>query len=326
MNDVILTGARGYVGSVLNKMLATENLNVNAIDLDWFSESSVHLKKNIPASDFSEVSDEQLSNCKVLIHLAAVSNDPMGDKFNSFTVQNNVSKVVELFRRCSEAGVPRVIFASSCSVFGTRGYGTKTEQTVPNPLTTYAKSKVEIEKLMFEISQLTSNSTEFIALRFATAAGPSGNFRVDLVLNDFVWSAVSRRAIKIMSDGTPLRPIIDVRDMAKAINWARLERFDKKFELFNVGSNQNNFSVLELAELVRSQVSNVKIQIFGERADDQRSYEVSFDRFQSRVDFGFIPIGQTIADLENQVHSLLHDGYEKETFNRLQALSRIVGN
>lgn len=326
MSKVILTGAFGYVGSVVQEYLLSEDVFTSNVDLNWFKVSSDYSESNLAPRDFSALSDEELAECDTVIHLAAVSNDPMGDGFNSLTEKTNIRKTEELLRRCSKLNVRKVIFASSCSVYGTQGKEPKTELSLPNPLTAYAKSKVEIERLMLDLSKSTSNGTQFVALRFATAAGPSGNLRVDLVLNDFVWSALEERVIRINSDGSPLRPIVDVRDMSRAIVWAMKENFKHAFTILNVGKNEHNFSVLELANQVRHQLPGVQIQVLGGRSSDLRSYEVDFKNFQERIDFHFYPIEQTISDLVSQIEALLAEGKIKNDFVRLDVLSKLLGS
>lgn len=325
MSRVILTGAMGYVGSVVQEYLLSEDVVTSNIDLNWFKTTYGSNRLNTESRDFNTLSDAEIAGCDTLIHLAAVSNDPMGDRFNSLTEDTNIKKTAELLRRCSQLNVRKVIFASSCSVYGTQGLGPKTEISLTNPLTAYAKSKVAIEHLMFDLSQSPSNGTQFVALRFATAAGPSGNLRVDLVLNDFVWSALEEGVIRINSDGSPLRPIIDVRDMAGALRWAWREEFKHAFTLLNVGKNEHNFSVLDLAEQVRHQIPGAEIEVLGGGSSDLRSYEVDFTNFQDKSDFRFHPIEQTIADLVSQIQTLVAEGQKRNNFVRLEALSRLLG-
>lgn len=326
MGSVILTGARGYVGSVLSEHFKPENEEVLGFDLDWFHNArQVQLESPLPSS-FESVTDSQLANCDTLFHLAAVSNDPMGDKFNGLTTEVNERKTIELFRRCSQNGVRRVVFASSCSVYGTQGLGAKTESSTLNPLTVYAKSKATVERAMKELSQDPSNGTQFVALRFATAAGPSSNFRVDLVLNDFVWSGLADQRIQILSDGRPMRPVVDVRDMAKAMLWAKDSELNSKFSVFNVGDNRNNFTVLEMAQLVKGIIGGVELRIDGGAPTDDRSYEVDFSKFHSASGIKFRPIEETITDLIAQVSGLLEAGEKRDTFIRLHALAEALGD
>lgn len=326
MSSVIVTGARGYVGSVLSDYLNPEVDNVLGFDVDWFRKEGDKGNGAPSSSSFEAATDAQLANCDTLFHLAAVSNDPMGHQFNQLTTEVNVRKTIKLLRRCSQNGVRRVVFASSCSVYGTRSEAAKTELSRLNPLTVYAKSKATVEQALLEISQEPSNKTEFLALRFATAAGPSNNFRVDLVLNDFVWSALADQDIRVMSDGSPVRPIIDVRDMARAMLWAKSASVEAKFSVFNIGQNQNNFSVLELAQIVSKIIGGVEVKIEGSATVDERSYEVDFSKFQKEAELELMPIEKTIADLIDQVSALQDMGEKRSSFVRLHALAEVLGD
>src|SRR5581483_1059581 len=180
---------------------------------------------------------------------AALSNDPMGNRYEEVTLEINYRASVELARRAKRAGVRSFAFASSCSVYGTADSGPRNEKSEVNPLTAYARSKVMTEA---DLERLADDSFTVTALRFATACGMSDRLRLDLVLNDFVAGAVASGKITILSDGTPWRPLINVEDMARAFEWAvgRPSTNGGSFVVVNTGSNRWNYQVRDLAEAV----------------------------------------------------------------------------
>jgi nucleoside-diphosphate-sugar epimerase len=213
-----------------------------------------------------------------IVHLAAISNDPMGNAFEEVTLEINYRATVALAERAKKAGVRHFVFASSCSVYGFAEGGARAEDAELNPLTAYAKSKVYSEH---DLKALANERFIVTSLRFATACGMSDRLRLDLVLNDFVANAVATGKIAILSDGTPWRPLITVQDMARAIDWAVTRALDNggSFIAVNVGSNVWNYQVRTLAEAVAREIPGVDVSINKDAAPDKRSYQVSFDLF-----------------------------------------------
>ena len=210
-----------------------------------------------------------------VVHLAAISNDPMGDRFKDVTYDINYKASVDIARMAKEAGVRRFVFASSCSVYGFAEGGARNEQAPLNPLTAYARSKIQTEE---DLKQLADEDFVVTSLRFATACGASDRLRLDLVLNDFVACAIAAREITVLSDGTPWRPLIHVKDMAIAMDWA-LNRPDSAggaFLALNAGSNEWNYQVRDLAEAVASAIPGVDVSINRDAPADKRSYQVDF--------------------------------------------------
>ena len=179
-----------------------------------------------------------------------------------------------------KAGVSKFIFASSCSVYGFGGQNSKTELDNVNPLTDYAISKINAENELMKISNLDFN---VVCLRFATACGVSDRTRLDLILNDFVWNYINTGMVNILSDGTPLRPLIDVEDMSRAITWASTNEELKSFNVFNCGYNEANYSVIEIAKTVTNGKEQ-SIIINKNAVPDKRSYRVDFLNFKRQAD------------------------------------------
>jgi nucleoside-diphosphate-sugar epimerase len=207
-----------------------------------------------------------------------------------------------------EKGVSSFVFASSCSVYGEADDNAKVETDTLNPLTAYARSKIAAEK---ELEPLAGNNFTITCLRFATACGFSNRLRLDLVVNDFVAGAVASKRIDILSDGSPWRPLINVLDMARAIDWAILRKPEQggNFLAVNAGSNEWNYQVKELAEIVAEVVDGCKVTVNADAPPDKRSYKVSFDLFKKLA-----PEHQPILSLKPTI-KVLHESLIEMGFN-----------
>jgi nucleoside-diphosphate-sugar epimerase len=229
--------------------------------------------------DVRNFSSELLNGIDSIVYLAAISNDPMGNRFEEVTMDVNYKAVVKMAIAGKEKGVRSFVFASSCSVYGEADDNAKVETDTLNPLTAYARSKIAAEK---DLEPLAGNHFTVTCLRFATACGYSNRLRLDLVVNDFVAGAVASKRIDILSDGTPWRPLINVLDMARAIDWAILRTPEQggSFLALNAGTNEWNYQVKELAEIVAEVVHGCKVTVNADAAPDKRSYRVNFDLFK----------------------------------------------
>jgi nucleoside-diphosphate-sugar epimerase len=228
--------------------------------------------------DVRQIPQEALSGIDAVIQLAAISNDPMGSKFEAPTNEINHLASIRLAEMARDAGVKRYIFASSCSMYGAAGDRPRREADPLNPLTAYARSKLATED---SLRAMDCGDMVVTALRFATACGMSPRLRLDLVLNDFVACALASGEITVLSDGTPWRPLIHVEDMARAIAWA-LERTSEagEFLAVNAGSDEWNYQVRELASAVANSIPGVRVSINGDAPPDKRSYRVDFSLFR----------------------------------------------
>ena len=248
--------------------------------------------------DMRTINPGVLKSIDAVVHLAAISNDPMGNTFEKVTHDINYESSARLARFSKEAGVKRFVFASSCSIYGFAEGGPRKEDDALNPLSAYARSKVATEKTLQE---LATNDFVVTSLRFATACGMSERLRLDLVLNDFVAGAIAAKQITILSDGTPWRPLIHIEDMARAIEWAvsREPNNGGLFVAVNAGSDAWNYQVIELAYAVKKIIPGVDVSINKDAQPDKRSYRVNFDFFKKLA-----PRHQPQVDLQDAIRGL----------------------
>jgi len=314
---ILITGNLGYVGSELVKELRKKYPDAILVgyDIGFFAKQltnklmapEIYIDQQI-YGDVRAFPEDILEGVDTVVQLAAISNDPIGNKFEEVTFEVNHKAVVDIAEKAKKKGVKSMVFASSCSVYGFAEEAARTEQSEVNPLTAYAKSKVYAEK---DLEQLASDHFKITCLRFATACGMSDRLRLDLVLNDFVAGALSSEEITILSDGTPWRPLINVRDMARAIIWAheRAAHNGGNFLIVNTGSNKWNYQVKELAHEIHKILTDVNVSINKNAQPDKRSYKVSFNKFQSLA-----PDNQPEYDLRSTISDLI-DGLRSIDFN-----------
>jgi nucleoside-diphosphate-sugar epimerase len=286
---ILVTGNMGYVGPWVVERLRRSYPSAVLIGYDtgYFADrltnTMVLPECLVDVQYFSDVRnfpEEVLTGVDAVIHLAAISNDPMGSRYEDVTFAVNHRASVELARKARRAGVRNFVYASSCSTYGYGGDEARMEDSSLNPLTAYAKSKVATEQGLQEIA---GEGFIVTCLRFSTACGMSSRLRLDLVLNDFVASAVAAGKITILSDGTPWRPLINVKDMARAVDWAAFRDAENGggYLVVNVGTNGWNYQVKDLAECVARVIPGVEVEINSNAQPDKRSYRVNFDRFKS---------------------------------------------
>ena len=335
MMNILITGNMGYIGPSVVSHLRSCHTDAQLIGLDmgYFAncltnaailpECKVDLQyfadvRKVPSNIFQDVD--------AVVHLAAISNDPMGNKFEDVTLDINYRSSINLAKMAKTAGVKTFVFASSCSMYGSAEDQPRTEQSPLNPLTAYAKSKVYTER---ELEPLADGDFKVTSLRFSTACGMSERLRLDLVLNDFVAGAVASKKIQILSDGTPWRPLINTKDMARAIEWAisRTSTNGGSFLAVNVGSDDWNFQVKDLAYAVKKVIHDVEVCINKNAEPDKRSYRVDFSLFKKLA-----PDHQPQAGLRSTVEEL-RDGlqgmgfadanFRNSRFMRLKVLTHL---
>jgi len=314
--NILITGNMGYVGPCVIDQLRSSYPHARLVgfDIGYFGncittadvlpECKVDLQY---FGDMRKFPHQILKDIDAIVHLAAISNDPIGNKFEEVTLDINYRASVELARRAKEAGVKSFTFASSCSMYGAAEDSARTEKSPLNPLTAYAKSKVLTEK---DLEPLAGRGFKATSLRFSTACGWSERLRLDLVLNDFVAGAVASKRITILSDGTPWRPLINVKDMARAIDWAISRDVSNggEFLAVNVGSDEWNYQVKDLAQAVAKVIPGVDVSINKDAQPDKRSYRVNFDLFKKLA-----PEHQPKFDLIASIKEL-KDGLEAMEF------------
>tara|TARA_Y100001980_G_C14544680_1_gene323894 strand:- start:910 stop:2022 length:1113 start_codon:yes stop_codon:yes gene_type:complete len=336
---VLITGNLGYVGSEVVKYFRKKypGIFLAGYDTAFFKNLITSKELSIDRSidiqyygDVRQFNFEILSDYDFIIHLAAISNDPMGFKFKKVTKDINYSFSIELAKAAVSKGIKKFVFASSCSVYGSAGNSSRTEKSKLNPLTDYAISKVNTEKALLKIDK---GDTIFTCLRLATACGMSDRLRLDLVLNDFVASAFLNNHIKILSDGSPLRPLINVQDMCRAFDWGVGREIDKGGQILicNAGSNDWNFSVKELALSVQSHFNSCEVDINTKAEPDKRSYRVNFDLFKNLAGKEFIPIknlDDTITDLKAGLNEIGFNqkDFRNSNFMRLNVLQGLISS
>lgn len=277
--------------------------------------------------DVRHISSNILEDINCIVHLAALSNDPIGNTFEKLTYDINYHASVNLARKAKEAGVRSFVFASSCSVYGSADNVPREETHALNPLTAYAKSKIQTEQ---ELMKLADHTFTVTCLRFSTACGMSDRLRLDLVLNDFVASAFVQKKIEILSDGTPWRPLIDVKDMARAIEWALLREPQSggDFLSVNIGSDRWNYRVSELAEAVAEAIPDTIIVTNKKAQPDKRSYKVNFDLFKKLAPTKYQPqldLRTTIVNLAEGLDTMnfTDRNFRSSVFVRLNCLSAL---
>jgi len=313
---ILITGNMGYIGPSVAKQLrgSYPDAKLVGLDMGYFAHcltgANMLPECRIDTQYFSDIrklSPHVLEDTYGVVHLAGISNDPMGKTFEEVTADINYESSVRLAKLAKESGVKRFVFASSCSMYGFAEGGPRTEDADLNPLTAYARSKVKTEE---GIKSLASDDFVVTSLRFATACGMSERLRLDLVLNDFVAGAVASKEITILSDGMPWRPLIQIKDMARGIDWAvgRDAANGGPFVAVNTGSNEWNYQVRDLAEAVAKVIPGVKISINKNAQPDKRSYQVDFSLFRRLA-----PRHQPQVDLIMAIKGL-KDGLERMKF------------
>ena len=286
---ILIVGNLGYIGSVLISDLRNKYPKAYLIgfDIGYFSgyvfsalEVSDYLLNEQIYGDVRELRYEFLEGVDSVVYLAAISNDPMGNVYSEETHQINALSAINMAKEAKLRGVKSFVFASSCSIYGAGGGEVRTENSEVRPLTSYARSKVEAENLLKNIAD---NKFTITCLRFATACGASPRLRLDLVLNDFVANALLNKKIDILSDGTPWRPLIAVKDMCEGIDWAITRSADNggTFLAINTGFSEWNFTVKDIAKMVGNLIPGTVININPAAQVDQRSYKVDFSLYQS---------------------------------------------
>jgi nucleoside-diphosphate-sugar epimerase len=302
--QILITGNMGYVGPVLVRHL--RNRFPDAVLIGYDSGLFAHCLTGCDAlpealldrqifGDVRDIDASLLNGCDAVVHLAAISNDPMGDRFAAPTNDVNHLAGLRLAALARDAGVGHFVFASSCSVYGAASAGARTEVDSVAPISAYACSKIATEQGLRQMDRAGMTVT---CLRFATACGMSDRLRLDLVVNDFVACAMATGEITVLSDGSPWRPLIDVTDMARALDWAIVRSTEHGGDMLvvNAGSDDWNFQV------VVSQVAGSTLSINQAAPPDRRSYRVDFALFRSLA-----PEHQPVATLAGTI-GRLRDG------------------
>jgi nucleoside-diphosphate-sugar epimerase len=326
---ILMTGHAGYLGTVMAPMLMAAGHDVVGLDSNLFGPCTFTSERvAVPAivKDVRDVEIGDLDGFDAIVHLAGLSNDPLGNLNPVLTYEINHAASVRLARLAKTAGVRRFLFSSSCSNYGAAGDALMTEGAVLQPLTPYADSKVRVEE---DVALLADARFSPVFLRNATAYGVSPRLRFDLVLNNLVAWAFTTGRVLIKSDGTPWRPIVHVEDIGRAfLAVLHAPRETTHNQALNVGTTSENYRIRELAEIVRDTVPGSVIEYARDGGPDPRCYRVDFDKI-TRLLPEFKP-RWTARDGARELHDayrtagLTLDDCEGPRYKRIDHLTRLL--
>ena len=281
---VLYTGSDGYIGAILGPKLLARGHDAIGVDTGyyrrgWLFEDGL-TRPMVMTKDVRQISQADLKGIDAVVHLAELSNDPLSENDPEMTLAINHRGSAQFARTCKAAGVARFVYASSCSIYGASGNDVKTETSLVDPQTTYARCKVLVEN---EVGPLADDRFTPVFMRNATAFGASPRQRFDIVLNNLAGWAHTTGKIRMTSDGSPWRPLVHVDDICEAILCAlEAPREAVCAEAFNVGDDAQNYRVKEIAEIVAATFKGCELS-FGPSGGDNRSYRVSFAKIQKHM-------------------------------------------
>lgn len=328
---VLVTGHRGYIGTVMVPILQAEGFDVVGMDTDLYRYCTYGDQPvEIPTieKDVRDVTASDVKGFDAIVHLAALSNDPLGNINPDITYDINHHASVQMAEAGRSAGVRRFIFASSCSMYGKAGDDILDETAEFNPVTPYAKSKVYVER---DVSQMADDNFSPVFMRNATAYGVSPRIRFDLVINNLVAWAMTTGRILMKSDGSPWRPLVHIEDITQAVICALKAPQETVHNLaVNVGSNDENYQMRDLAQMVKETVPNCEIDYADGAGPDTRCYRANFDKIR-RVFPDFETKWSAKKGVEQCYasyvkHGLNKDDYEGIKYKRIAHIKNLIAD
>lgn len=328
--NILVTGNQGYIGTTLTRLLLEKGYKVRGLDTNYYRGCEFYdfnFKIDQINKDIREVSKEDLKNIDAIIHLAALSNDTFDIFAPKLTYEINSQATIRLASLAKEMKIKRFIYASSCSMYGIAGNEAVTESSPFNPLTPYAISKVKSEDAL---SKMADDNFSPVLLRPGTAYGVSPMLRCDLVVNNLVGWAYTTGKIRIMSDGTPWRPVIHAEDFSRGF----IAALEAPIELvhnqaFNLGQNKENYQIKDIANTIKEIIPGCEIEYTYEHGPDSRTYKVNFDKINTKLKDFFHPrwtLKEGIVQLYEafKSHGLTYEEFIGLKYIRLNQVSKLI--
>ena len=330
---ILVTGTEGYIGTRLAPLLLTDGHAVTGLDTGYYRDGWLYSPTGQPyvtpaqiIKDLRDITPADLQGFDAVVHLAELSNDPLGENRPEVTYQINHEGSVRLAQLARDAGVSRFIYASSCSVYGLGTGDWLDETSTPNPQTAYARCKVMVER---DLRPMADPRFCVTFLRNATAYGASPRMRFDIVINDLSALAWTKRKIAMTSDGSPWRPVVHVEDICRAIRCVlRAPQEAVNREVFNVGSDSENYRVREIAQIIAGVFPGCEVTT-GSSAGDNRSYRVRFEKIRRhlpdfRCEWSALTGAQELRALFQRIE-MSPETYAFRAFTRLKQLRYLSG-
>lgn len=326
---ILVTGTEGYLGSLLPPLLLERGHEVIGVDTGYYKVGWLYNGTDFTAKtlnkDIRNISAEDLAGVDAIVHMAELSNDPAGQLSPTITYDINHKGSLRLAELAKQAGVRRFVYMSSCSVYGVATDGDVTEESAVNPQTAYAECKTLVER---DVKPLADDNFSPTFMRNATAFGASPRMRFDIVLNNLAGLAWTTKEIKMISDGTPWRPLVHALDICKAIACAlEAPRDIIHNQVFNVGDTSNNYRVKEIAEIVGGVFPGCQVS-FGDQGSDNRSYRVSFEKINTllpgfKCDWNAQRGAEQLYKVFSQI-DMTAETFQSRGFTRLKQLEYLI--
>ncbi|MDT3443512.1 MULTISPECIES: NAD(P)-dependent oxidoreductase [unclassified Pseudofrankia] len=326
---ILVTGHDGYIGTRLVPLFLQAGHDVAGLDSGLFADCTIGAEPpTVPAvrADIRDITPSHLEGFDAVVHLAAISNDPLGDLNPQTTYDINAHATISVARAAKAAGVSRFVFSSSCSLYGAHGDAPIDETADFYPVTPYGESKVMAEK---GLAELADDAFSPVFLRNATAYGVSARLRGDLVVNNLTGYAITTGEVRMKSDGTPWRPLVHIEDIARAMQAVcEAPREKIHLEAYNIGRTSENYRIRDVAEIVEEVVPNCKITFADGASPDKRNYRVDCDRFADTFP-SFQPVWTVRKGVEELyttflAEALTHDDLVGARFQRIRRIQELI--